>query len=55
MFGNYGAIDAVYHFSLRFNHSANSLGIDFTGIGLQELADESWGLDNVKVIVEEDP
>ena len=55
VFGNYGAIDAVYHFSLRFNHSANSLGIDFTGIGLQELADESWGLDNVKVIVEEDP
>ena len=51
-FANDPSLDAVYHFSIPFNHSATALQIDFAGLGLQELADESWGLDNVEIVVE---
>lgn len=42
-------MDSVYRFSLDFSHSGDLLAFDFSGTGLQELADESWGLDNVQV------
>lgn len=32
-----------------FAHSSSTLTLDFRAIGLQELADESWGIDNVTV------
>jgi hypothetical protein len=54
-YGEYTSLDAVYHFSWYFNHEDSSLSIDFTGSGLQELTDESWGLDNVKVTTEDNP
>ena len=45
--------DAVYHLSFTFPHSDSSLVLNFAGIGLQPIADESWGLDNVRVSIEQ--
>ena len=45
-------MDAVYHIERTFAHSAASLALDFTALGLQGLSDESWGLDNVTVTVQ---
>lgn len=42
-------MDSVYRFSFNFAHSDSLLAFDFSGIGLQTLDDESWGLDNVRV------
>lgn len=41
--------DTVYHIELDFLHSGASLSVNFAGVGLQDMADESWGLDNVTV------
>lgn len=41
--------DSYYDITLTFPHSATSLAIVFAYGGLQELNDESWGLDTVKV------
>ncbi|MFA5293048.1 MAG: hypothetical protein WC496_08455 [Phycisphaerae bacterium] len=41
--------DSVYNLSFTFTHSANSLTLSFAGLGLQDVCDESWGLDNVTV------
>jgi hypothetical protein len=43
--------DAVYHLSLRAPHDEESIVLAFSGsgAGLQEIANESWGLDNVTV------
>lgn len=41
--------DAVYKFNFTFPHTGSALRIYFAGIGLQELPDERWGLDNVAV------
>jgi K319-like protein len=54
-FAGFAGVDAVYHFSFSFDHSDPTLAVDFTGNGLQELTDESWGLDNVIVTVEQNP
>jgi hypothetical protein len=43
------AMDSVYNLSFTFNHSASDLVLNFSANGLQGLADESWGLDNVMV------
>lgn len=43
------AMDSVYNFSLLFAHNASDLVLNFSASGLQGLADESWGLDNVQV------
>ncbi|HYA39620.1 MAG TPA: VPLPA-CTERM sorting domain-containing protein [Candidatus Methylomirabilis sp.] len=45
------AMDSVYNLSFTFNHSASDMVLNFSAYGLQGLADESWGLDNVKVDV----
>jgi hypothetical protein len=41
--------DTYYDLTLTFAHSANSLELVFSYSGLQDLNDESWGLDNVAV------
>ena len=41
--------DAVYKLRFTFGHTGESLRVRFSASGLQELADESWGLDNVRV------
>ncbi len=52
--------DSVYRLSYTFPHSGDSLCINFaadgfTGKPLRELGDESWGLDNVKVSISDQP
>ena len=44
-----GPADSVYHLSFSLPHSADSLILNFTGSGLQEISDESWGLDNLTI------
>lgn len=44
-------MDSVYNFSFNFAHAGDSLVLAFEAYGLQSLADESWGLDNVSVSV----
>ncbi|MGE0859779.1 MAG: hypothetical protein AB7I01_11025 [Gammaproteobacteria bacterium] len=47
--GGPGDDDSVYRISLTFDHTDSNLSLSFFGVGLQELTDESWGLDNVSV------
>lgn len=42
-------MDSVYRLSFAFASNSDLLTLNFTGHGLQGLADESWGLDNVRV------
>ena len=49
--GGPGDDDSVYRLSLTFAHSDSSLALSFFGSGLQDLSDESWGLDNMSVDV----
>lgn len=42
-------MDSVYNFSFLFAHNSSDLVLNFSASGLQGLADESWGLDNVQV------
>ena len=49
-FGN-KPMDATYHLVQVTNHTGSTLTLDFSGFNLQELANESWGLDNVAVYV----
>jgi hypothetical protein len=48
-------MDSVYHLQYTFAHESAGLGLYFAGSGLQGLADESWGLDNVAVSVSSVP
>jgi hypothetical protein len=41
--------DSVYNFTYTFAHSASTLQFDFSASGLEDVANESWGLDNVVV------
>lgn len=41
--------DMVYHFHYSLPHDADSIQIEFSATGLQEIADESWGLESVTV------
>ena len=41
--------DSVYQLSFTFPHSESSLVLEFSASGLQNVEDESWGLDNVEV------
>jgi hypothetical protein len=45
------AMDSVYNLSFMFAHNASDLVLNFSAAGLQGIADESWGLDNVQVEV----
>ena len=42
-------MDCVYHLSFTFPHTNNEVTFEFSGQGLQDIGDESWGLDNVSV------
>jgi hypothetical protein len=44
-------MDAVYRLEGTIPHTGPSLAVSFAALGLQALADESWGLDNVQVSV----
>ncbi|MFM6265382.1 MAG: hypothetical protein ACKPFA_02555, partial [Dolichospermum sp.] len=52
-YGYFG--DSVYHLSYTFPNVSNSIILNFSGIGLQDIGDESWGLDNISVSVLETP
>ena len=41
--------DAVYHLSFTFAHTGSTLDLEFISQQLQDVLDESWGLDNVTV------
>jgi hypothetical protein len=51
--GTLGAFhwSSVYQIDRSFDHSGGTLTIQFTGYGLQAISDESWGLDDVLVVV----
>jgi len=46
------AMDSVYEMIHAFPHSSDRLVLSFSARGLQHIRDESWGLDNVEVILE---
>lgn len=50
-----GRFDAVYRLKYEFAHSGGTVSLRFTGSNLQEVADESWGLDNVGVFLGRPP
>ncbi|MCZ7641323.1 MAG: hypothetical protein M5U12_37865 [Verrucomicrobia bacterium] len=50
---NFG--DTVYAVSFAIRHGDPSVRFDFTGMGLEGISDESWGLDNVRVELTADP
>ncbi len=41
--------NSVYHMVFTLGHDANAVIVDFSASGLEDLSNESWGLDNVKV------
>ncbi|MGA2916458.1 MAG: PEP-CTERM sorting domain-containing protein [Sedimentisphaerales bacterium] len=43
--------DSVYSLSFTFAHTNSSLALNFAGFGLQDMGDESWGIDNITVAV----
>ena len=43
--------DSIYHLEFTTTHAASSIAYEFSGIDLQYLPDESWGLDNVTVSI----
>ncbi len=43
-------MDSVYHLTFIFQHSSPQIQLEFSAWGLQELANESWGLDNLQVV-----
>lgn len=45
--------DSVYHLTFAFPHTANSVVFNFSASGLEDLSNESWGIDNVVVAVPE--
>ncbi|MEI6785639.1 MAG: hypothetical protein WCQ21_32530, partial [Verrucomicrobiota bacterium] len=44
-----GDRDAVYHLTFTVPHTDETLGIAFAGSDLEDISNESWGLDNVRV------
>lgn len=49
---NGSPLDSTYHLVFGFEHEGGSLALDFSAAGLQDLADESWGLSNINVSVD---
>lgn len=48
-FGQYTSMDSVYRMRFVIQHSAPRLALTFRALRLQDLADESWGLDNLRI------
>ncbi len=42
-------IDSYYHIEKNVQHDNSELNIEFIGLELQSLADESWGIDNFSI------
>ena len=42
-------MDSIYHMVLQLAHNLDALNLEFLASGLQEIEDESWGVDNVCV------
>jgi hypothetical protein len=49
------SMDSVYRFTYTVPHTDDTVRFDFRGFGLQGLSDESWGLDNVRVMANQVP
>jgi hypothetical protein len=49
-FGPYD-MDARYALNYILPHDQDTLVLDFSGMGLQDISDESWGLNHVKVSI----
>lgn len=47
--GSYQGMDSVYRITRVIEHDGSTLALDFSALGLQGLADESWGIDNIVV------
>ena len=41
--------DSVYHLEFTFDHQDPSLILDFNGLGLQTVGNQTWGIDNVEL------
>ena len=41
--------DSVYHLTYTIPHASDAVQFEFIGWNLQQVSDESWGLDNVQV------
>jgi hypothetical protein len=55
-FLNFPGGDSVYHMQFDIPHTASSVMFNFVGgPGLTSVADESWGLDNVRVVAVAEP
>jgi len=44
-------MDSVYHLAFTFFHTASDLELDFEGLVVPSLLEESWGLDNIVVSI----
>lgn len=44
-------MDATYSLRFSFEHTDSTLELVFSGAGLQDLEDESWGLDNFRIVL----
>lgn len=42
-------MDSIYHQHVIFEHTSPTLTLDFSALGLEEISNESWGLNNVQV------
>jgi hypothetical protein len=49
------AADSVYHFMFSLPHTANAVTFNFSALGLEALSNESWGIDNVRVVAVPEP
>ena len=47
--------DATYRMEFPLVHNATSLTLAFSGANLQSLEDESWGIDNLIILLSSDP
>lgn len=45
------SMDSVYWINRTFRHAESTVQLQFSGLNLQDLTDESWGLDNVRVFL----
>ncbi|MFC1997304.1 GEVED domain-containing protein [Chloroflexota bacterium] len=51
-FFNHYPEDSIYHFRFVLDHTDPNLLLEFMASGLQNIKDESWGIDNVKVTID---
>lgn len=48
-YGSFFGTNTTYHLEFTFAHQASTLSVVFQGIGIQDVGDESWGIDNLVV------